>query len=69
LERITFCSACGCETAYGLSSCEMCGAPLKQSRFDWRAKLRSIPRPTPLGILIACAVIAIAVAVYTALAG
>ena len=45
----------------------MCGAPLKRKSFDINALTRSIPRPTPLGILVAVAVMAIAVAVFTAL--
>ena len=68
MERITFCSACGSETAYG-ANCEMCGAPLKKNRFSLKAWLPSLPRPTPLGALVALAVLALAIAVYTALNG
>ena len=69
MERITFCPACGSETAYGRSTCEMCGAPLKKQGVEWRSYLRRIPRPSPLGILVALAVVALAIAVFTALSG
>ena len=47
----------------------MCGAPLMRKRFDPKSLIRSIPRPTPLGSLVALAVLAVAVALFTALGG
>ena len=47
----------------------MCGAPLKRKSFNLKSLARSIPRPTPLGLLVALAVIAVAVALFTALSG
>ena len=67
MERVTFCPACGSETPASKPRCEMCDAPLKKTTFDWTRRLRAIPTPSPLASLIALAVIAVAVAVVTAI--
>jgi len=67
VERITFCPACGSETPASKPRCEMCDAPLKKKTVDWTRWLRAVPIPSPLASLVALAVIAVAVAVVTAI--
>ena len=64
MERITFCASCGEPNSMRALRCESCDAPLKKVR-DWRGVMASIPRPSPLALLVAAAVVALAVAVWT----
>jgi predicted amidophosphoribosyltransferase len=68
VERITFCPACGAETPFRQDSCESCGAPLMRKGRDWTRWLRHLPRPSPLALLVAGAVVALAIAILTAVA-
>lgn len=64
MERITFCAACGEANSIKATHCENCGAPLRKVR-DWKVMLQSIPKPTPLALLVALAVVSLGVAVAT----
>ena len=64
MEKITFCTSCGEANSFKAARCESCDAPLRKVR-DWKAILREIPRPTPLSLLVAGAVIALGVALWT----
>ena len=68
MERVTFCPACGSETPQARPRCEMCGAPLRKERFPWLRRLPSLPAPSPLVLLLTLAVIALLVAIATAIA-
>jgi hypothetical protein len=45
----------------------MCDAPLKEHRVDWGRRLRAIPTPSPVVVLVALAVVALVVAIVTAI--
>ena len=64
MERITFCAACGEANSIKATHCENCQAPLRKVR-DWRAIVQSIPRASPLALLVAAAVISLGIAVAT----
>ena len=66
MERITFCPSCGEANPIRSVRCETCDAPLRKVR-DWKGLAKRIPRPTPLALLIAAAVVALIVAVVTGL--
>ena len=68
MERVTFCPACGSETPQTKPRCEMCNAPLKKERFAWSRWTRALPMPSPLVLLVALAIIALFVAIVTAIA-
>lgn len=64
MERITFCASCGEANPFKAVRCAACDAPLRHVR-DWRAVLAKIPRPSPLGVLVSAAVLAVLVALGT----
>ncbi|MHC4938242.1 MAG: hypothetical protein ACYTHK_04670 [Planctomycetota bacterium] len=64
MERITFCAACGEPNPIKSARCESCDAPLRKVR-DWKGMVQSLPKPTPLMLLVAAAVIALGIAVWT----
>jgi predicted amidophosphoribosyltransferase len=74
VERVTFCPACGSQTPQANPRCEMCNAPLRRATnkpldwaLDWRRWIRWLPTPSPLVLLVTLAVIALGVAVVTAI--
>ena len=64
MERITFCTACGEANPLKAVRCESCDAPLRKVR-DWKGMLTTLPKPSPLALLVAAALVALAVAVWT----
>jgi len=68
VERVTFCPACGSGTPQAKPRCEMCNAPLRKERFGWIRRPPALPSPSALVVLVALAVVALVVAVVTAIA-
>jgi len=64
VERITFCASCGEANSIRAVRCESCDAPLRKVR-DWKGVVSRIPRPSPLSWLVAAAVLALGMAVWT----
>ena len=64
MERITFCASCGEANPIKAVRCGSCDAPLRHVR-DWKAVLARVPRPSPLGVLVSVAVLAVLVALGT----